>query len=515
MKKHRQNLKETVIYKTPGSGKARVSASPNQSQKKDVFPVMVSNWKTYYKVGAVMDFIKSKLDKPIAIIEPRVFGPRCFFEVSTQAEAMSFQALSPLLYKSEKLIITAVTPKTGGTAQSSGRVLESAIQEYVNRAYNREAKFLDLSSLRTKISVTTVDFNVTATYATLWRILARSTPQVESLSFSGNNISTLTGFGLAEVTRLKDLKNFSFSNNTISEIQQLDHLKRIRVRELDLRQNPIYGLANYKTDVERKFPQLRFLDGAEVKMLRAFVLPSFITSGAAELPPQIPDFTDTEDTRRTAAQFLTMFFDKYDKDRTELRDAYTEQSFFSMSMLGGKGIQEAFRTSNRNLLRAHDTANDASLLRFGKQQILQIIGSMPTSTHHLQECTFDSYVVQSMPGAILLCINCYGRVSMNDTSYSFTRTFLLAPNRSGIAQDVWPIVILNDQLHMEDFCRLLVPKKRDDHAELANKLIRETRLLECYAVQCLESTNWNYDEALAAFKTRYATGGIPPSAFQP
>ncbi|KAH3762872.1 TAP Cterminal subfamily protein [Pelomyxa schiedti] len=472
--------------------------------------IMICGWKKSFKVTELGDVLASKLGRPITLSDQKEFGNRCFLSVPTEADAKSLQTLTPLPFRGEMLKIVALVKKP-----PPGRVLEMALHAYVTRSYNSEAKFLDLSSLKTKIDVTTMDLNLSTTYSTLWKVLLRCAPQIESLSFSGNNIHSLSGFDHYEATKLRDLKNFCFSNNAISEMVQVNHLKRLRVRELDFRQNPIFGLQNYKMEVEKKFPQLRFLDGAEVKMLRSFVLPGYIVTGTSELPAQITDYSDCEDTRRTASQFLTMFFEKFDQERGDLRDAYTDQSFFSMSMLGEKRFQDTFRASNRNLLRLNDSSDrQSSLLRFGKQEIQQFIGSMPTTAHHLNECSFDSYVIQSMPGVILLCIQCYGRLSMNENSYSFSRTFLLAPNKSGVAQTLWPVVILNDQLHLEDFVRLLVPRKRNERAEILAALMKQTRLLEVYATQCLESTQWNYDEALAAFQSRMSAGAIPPAAFQ-
>ncbi|KAH3763934.1 TAP Cterminal subfamily protein [Pelomyxa schiedti] len=473
--------------------------------------VVISPWKPNFKVPEVQELIQVKLGKPITFSGTNIIGSKLFLSVPTQDIVTSIQAISPLVYKNTNLTLAAVQQPTLSPAKS----LEQAFTAYVHQAYNKQAKFLDLSSIQSKINVQ-ADLNLAPVFLSLWKVMWSQCPQIESISFAGNKLTTLRGLGHSMAVQLRDLKNFSFSNNCISELEELDHLKRLRVRELDLRMNPVFSLANYQGAVERKFPQLRILDGAQVQMLRRVAsLPSWITTGVADLPPCIPNFSDSDATRQTAAGFITRFFDKFDKDRGDLVASYTDQSFFSMSLLGCRSLQDSFRDINRNILRLTGPSDKPEILRFGKQSIQQLIGSLPTTVHDPNDFSFDSYVVQSIPGAALLSIHCYGRVSMNAKDYAFTRTFLLAPNTSGVNTDIWPVLILNDQLHLDDFKTLLVTPQTNDRSSLMARLMQQTRLIEVYAEQCLSSTNWNYDEALAQFQKLQASGGIPPSCYQP
>jgi hypothetical protein len=81
-------------------------------------------------------------------------------------------------------------------------------------------------------------------------------PNVETLAFPVNNISTLSAFA-----HCHNLKNLLLRDNNISDISEIDYLQPLKyLTNLSLSNNPITQASNYRDIVIRKLPQLRKLD---------------------------------------------------------------------------------------------------------------------------------------------------------------------------------------------------------------------------------------------------------------
>ena len=83
---------------------------------------------------------------------------------------------------------------------------------------------------------------------------------VETLSLSLNKISSLAPF-----SKCKRLQNLYLRQNTISNIQEVDHLSSLpMLTSLMLRDNPISAMPNYRSYIINKLPQLKKLDDIEI-----------------------------------------------------------------------------------------------------------------------------------------------------------------------------------------------------------------------------------------------------------
>jgi hypothetical protein len=136
--------------------------------------------------------------------------------------------------------------------------------------YNQQTKFLNLSALASKVvcmqqTVLCVAFNVRQQVAcvhvavcvcvcvyvraraqngwcdmnndsfitTLWQVIQRLFPNVESLNLASNNIKRLNGFSsMAQL--LPNVRNLSFNLNNIADFKELDHLNGTRLEQVIL-----------------------------------------------------------------------------------------------------------------------------------------------------------------------------------------------------------------------------------------------------------------------------------------
>jgi hypothetical protein len=65
--------------------------------------------------------------------------------------------------------------------------------------------------------------------------------------------------------------NLSLEDNNIGDVAQLDHLTKLPLRELVLRDNPIaLDVVAYRAAIKRRFPSLKYLDTQEIKPLIEF-----------------------------------------------------------------------------------------------------------------------------------------------------------------------------------------------------------------------------------------------------
>ncbi|KAH3756485.1 TAP Cterminal subfamily protein [Pelomyxa schiedti] len=485
----RRNVKDTTVVAPHVRGCLALDESLTY--------IEVSCFQFGASASELVTFLKSKLPKPIPFSNVKMIAPRKLsFSVPSLKEANDLAAFSGTVFKTTPLKITVVSSALKRENAKRAISLENSLTQLVKASYLPGSKFLDLSSLQHKFTLDQVDLNTITMYSTLWLVARKECPQIETISLEGNNICSLAGFSLSAIIFLRDLKNFSLRNNSISEMSDLEHLRNARVRELDLRENPVSGLLNYRSEVERKFPHLRFLDGVEVKMLRSFNLPAFITTGV-QLPECIPNYRDTSETSDAATSFMRRYFDAFDHSRDTLLGAYVDTSLFSVDTRGTPA-EDIFGEMNRNLYFCPKDKQSPTLLH-GTQQICRYLNSLPATTHSLANFTMDAL----WPG-------------FRDHSFAFTRTFLLARNPNALSPGSWPQVIINDQLHFcSDPSMLVLKAPATGSPIMLAQLMQDTNLLECYALQCLQSAQWNHDAAMESFNRLKAQGKIPAEALNP
>lgn len=73
--------------------------------------------------------------------------------------------------------------------------------------------------------------------------------QVRNIDLSNNNLTTLEGISrLGDFKKYPDLNGLHVKNNAISNLQELQHLKRMsKLKDVSFANNPVAALPNYKS----------------------------------------------------------------------------------------------------------------------------------------------------------------------------------------------------------------------------------------------------------------------------
>jgi len=256
---------------------------------------------------------------------------------------------------------------------------------------------------------------------------------------------------------ISTVANLSFDGNVITKFEELDSLKEIKLREIVLSNNPLKQTIDetkYRSEVLRRFPNLKYLDGKKVEPLVSFGLPSYMSGS---LPPIKGNLFDSSQTQSLVETFLKKYFEMYDAEkRSDLVEAYTDNSYFSLS--ASSDTPHAYKSKSRNLLYLKDAARKKMLLHVGKINIVHFLSSLPQTRHEFTDVRVDSFVMKDISTTPILYINIHGsfREATSTTSLSYNRTFLLSPVQPNSSSAIhgWPAVVLNDQLHVHGFAAL-------------------------------------------------------------
>jgi len=374
---------------------------------------------------------------------------------------------------------------------------------------------------------------------TILRLIKQNCPEVETITFANNGIKSLYPF--SEILNiLPGVKNLSFENNLIRNFSELDHLSKIALREIVLKENPIANDVSYQGEVTRRFPQLAFLDSQPPKPVIQFSIPSYSKSNS-ELPIK-GSFFDSTERRDITLEFLKKFISLYDTNRDALLDVYTENSIFS-ACCHFSSIKKEPNTRNsltgympysRNLV--HVTAPDKrlSLANVGHINIIHTLKQLP-QTKHSPDLVIDSFLLR-VQGRETLLVSFHGSFWENpdgvNRSYDRIVTLAPAPPNSKARTAGWQVVIINDQLSVTTYSgnlpkpsettktepiitmgemlnlHITSPDKplihtsiteTDPRVEAVKKLCFTTGLSNYFATKCLEENGWDYNAALQSF----------------
>jgi hypothetical protein len=284
----------------------------------------------------------------------------------------------------------------------------------------------------------------------------------------------------------------------------------------------------YQHEVLQRFPSCNYLDGNQPQPLIQFSLAN--ESVASKVPEDQGSFFDSESSQANAIAFVNQYFPLYDSNRQGLLSAYAHDACFSVTVSkNARGLPKEYCTNSRNLIRAVSLSvpgDDASvpssaipLMQSKPLNIVYLLDSMPPTSHDLDTMTADSFVVPSTTttgGTSVLAVSINGTFlekGDNDktTTREFHRTFLLIPPRPA-DNTQWPIVILNDQLHIFDGPVTAKPPPALPSAVVAaapaatgaappqqmamvQQLSQQFQVDSNLATQALASNNWNYDVA--------------------
>ncbi|XP_037935644.1 nuclear RNA export factor 1 [Teleopsis dalmanni] len=257
--------------------------------------------------------------------------------------------------------------------------------------YDRGTKCMDLSCFHK-------DPNFKSEFCALIRpnvmsavlnIMTEFTPDVEILNLSQNFLTNLEGFKNTS-TRLPKLKTLYLDNNKIMSLANLLVLRDMKLVELTLMGNPLRNRFKeqkfYISEVRRKFPQLKKLDGAELLPLVS------LDSYQGKLPKSHASCLIQESAASMLQTFLSQYFLIFDSEnRQPLLDAYHEKALMSISVAPASqaGRLSSFWKYNRNLKRL--VANDSQTrnMKIGPLAIVSTLAEWPRVIHDKSSFTVD------------------------------------------------------------------------------------------------------------------------------
>lgn len=349
------------------------------------------------------------------------------------------------------------------------------IKGVLERRYNIESKFLDLSILRQdeKLKEQSI-FNVKSTagkfFPAMMRVLdgAFETSKdkdeaVQSLSLANNELSDLTAMSSLPQT-LPKLKNLDLSNNKFEKLGQLALWKK-RFHNLEmliLSGNPIeQAEPDYATSIIQWFPNLRSLNGIQVRTEEDIANRS--KTPDLPFPIRSPAF---QDEGGIAEGFIRNFIAGFDADRTALTTLYyDDQSDFSYSVNTAAPRDPASTESaerqewgdyiknSRNLKKISQLPARQNRLFRGTQAVLDVFAAFPKTKHPDLATEAKKYMIEahiqpgvpdpsggSQSGVDGFFITIHGEFDEVDgvtgqpkKKRSFDRTFILGPGgQSGV-----------------------------------------------------------------------------------
>ena len=436
-------------------------------------------------------------------------------------------------------------PNRDATPLSSTALeIKEQLRSVLSTRYDVNAKLLNLSALGEDPALNQMGFfRGEATPEKMFKALMAiceglfKTPQakrdaVVSISLAGNNINDVSQI-LSLTDTFPDIVNLDLSRNQFKDLKALQKWRyRLRsIQTLLLNENPIEVAApSYKDEMVAWFPKLLNLSGIQVRTPEQ-VAAAEAASRPTPIPQSGPDFRDIN---RVGEGFITEFLSLYDTDRHNLAAKYyDEQSTFSVAVNTQSphepGVPlptwgDYIKFSRNHMKRNYGPARQQRLFT-GLGQIQTLWSQLPPTQHPNITAQFNKYIIDCHPihgladpagqsplGVDGMIMTVHGEFDDQElgttktTKRSFSRTFVLGPGAPGRN----PIRVVTDMLLLKAFKNVPSPVPSpptaraatpDDHQKqrMLLELSKQTRMTPEYSRFCLDSANWNFDQALVTF----------------
>ncbi|CAD6196466.1 unnamed protein product [Caenorhabditis auriculariae] len=242
----------------------------------------------------------------------------------------------------------------------------------------------------------------------------------------------------------KFLKCLDLSHNMITDFSELEKLSGLPLNALNLEGNPgcelISSQSSYISTVQKSFPRVSFLDGAEIQPL---------VSGLEEEPtlkmPFRAGFYVDDNLRSLIELFVINYFNFYDGEngavtRKNLVNAYdADNSTFTLSIANLRDIvgvryhddecYSSYLRLSHNILREDKFArNRSQRVIKGAMEIAVALSKLPITNHYKESFIVDCFLVTKD----LLGFTVHGlfedgtKTSTVPKLQMFTRTFIVA-----------------------------------------------------------------------------------------
>lgn len=432
-------------------------------------------------------------------------------------------------------------PGDSTALSSTALELKERLRGVLSSRYDVSAKLLNLSSLGEDPSLNQMGFfsgestpekmfrALMAVCDGLFKTAQAKRDAVVSISLAGNNVNDVSQI-LSLTDTFPDIVNLDLSRNQFKDLKALQKWRH-RLRSLQtllLNENPIeVANPNYKPEMVTWFPKLLNLSGTQVRTPEQIAAEE-ATSRPTPIPQSGPDFRDIG---RVGEGFVTEFLALYDADRHSLAAKYyDEQSTFSIAVNTQSPHSPdvpvptwgAYIKFSRNHVRINHPPSRQQRLFTGLNQIQALWQQLPPTQHPSLAAHLDRYIVDCHPihgladptgqnplGVDGMIMTIHGDFEDQEpgtsktAKRSFSRTFVLGPGAPGRN----PIRVVSDLLSVKAFNNLPTPTLTtqtmsvdDQHKEqMLLELCKQTKMTTEYSRFCLDSTNWNFDQALATF----------------
>ena len=449
------------------------------------------------------------------------------------------------------------------------------VQDILYACYESNNKTLNMENVarheRAKQHNLRVFFNDSVLVNIMLNLIGSKCPDLAGLNISGNFIQNLNH--LIELpSRAPELRELNLSNNRITNLQELEKLKGLhQLKALYFQENPCCkrykDINDYRRDIRAIFPQLILLDNEQLS--EPIILGTETICGS--IPTSKSSFLGPDNTSKIVLAFIENYYKVFDSGkRDDLIMGYDSNSFFSISVntdstvRRGPGFPEYTKYS-RNLVRCKDSSKRRSLLLSGRIDIVHQLRQLPQTQHNPESFIVD--VMCASPNSIVF--NVWGVFYESSAEQNrgvmrgFSRTFHIAINGDSI-------LIKNDQLTLHQATEsssnapMRLQQRENDtpntiivqssiipnllpvpvvptlpyhipppsnfglthtlpqtdiqvpiitpQEQLIQRLSQDTRLKPAWAQNCLEQNEWNYENALEAFRILQQQNNIPHDA---
>ena len=463
---------------------------------------------------------------------------------------------------------------SGSEAGVSTEDTKSMLRGVLERRYNFDNKFLDLSALGQdeelqRKNVFDKKSTMSKIFPALMKVLEVSfdtttekNAAITSVSLANNELVDLTMVTTLSPT-LPKLQNLDLSNNQFEKLASLQNWKKrfYHLQHLILTGNPIeQNEPDYPAEIIKWYPNLQMLNHVQVRTEEEIAKKATVT----DLPFPIRSAL-FKDEGGIAENFVRTFFTGFDTDRAALAaHYYDDNSDFSFSVNTQaprdpahtehteKQEWDQYIKNSRNLKKISQLPARQNRLFRGTKAVADAFAALPKSKHpdllsEAQKWIIEAHIQPSVPdpsgqspnGVDGFMITVHGEFDELDAGgqakkkRSFDRTFIIGPGGpSGVR-------IVNDMLTVRAYggSQAFEPDRLDGWADVAQggaasldtvpqlpagltfemaeqmvaELQKQTGMTVQYAKDCLEQVGWEFQKGLEVFTN--VKGNLPAEAF--
>ena len=423
----------------------------------------------------------------------------------------------------------------------------TVLREFLSQRFIADSIKLDLTNISSDKSLRNADIDTRIWQPklmnTILKLVHELCPTLKSLDISNNRLQRLDILAsLSE--KCPNLEELNLSNN---QIQHLDELSKISdcksITKLWMNTNP--AKENYENDDSGYVSAIR-QRLVDIKELDGVVLPPPITFNLVDdkksMPNSLQQFYCDPGAQSVITSFLQGFFKIYDStnpnDREALLDVYHKDAVFSVVSHNTihtkdkpKGLNDYYSFS-RNLISLKDVNKKVSLIKHKKLVLVALLTELPLTKHLLESFKLD--VTLAIDSLVMFTVHGVFLEGKEKTPRSFTRAFMAQPLTGG------KLLIMNDQLFVRQatdaqvgdpaIASLLSPSNGSaplqslqgsnighgltpQQQELLQRFSSQSTMNLKYSLDCLSSSNWDFEAAAANFTKLKESGSLPSEAF--